>query len=347
MFDYKHYVPVLRWKQAEWMALQTIEPKYKKFLTPLLEFPPFKYGKFDKKIWDKALSDINTCWGNSPIFCDLDLLSNSPDLINILLEIENQSENLSLSIIFVTSINMPSTYQNALKDILKKDQRGIAIRLYPKDLVNRNLTFELNNIIDLLNINSEYVDLIIDHKLIDDLNIKRPTINTILPDLTEWRSLTFLSGAFPKDLTNFKPGQHLYPRFDWLAWVNELEMLKGLRLPYFGDYTIQHSFFYEPPRRANFSASIRYATIKDWVIMRGEGVFNNNSPGFAQYPANAQLLCERSEFCGRDFSIGDRYIYDMGNQLCNTTGSARTWLSAGINHHITFVVNQISNLVVF
>lgn len=346
MFDYKHYVPVLRWKQAEWIALKTIEPKYKKFLTPLLEFPPFKYGKLDKKIWDKALCDINTCWGNSPLFCDLKLLSNSPDLINILLEIEKQSRDLSLSIIFVTNLNMPSTYQNALKNILKNDKRGVAIRIYPKDLVNRNLISELDNIIDILNINSDYIDVIIDHKLIDNLNIKRPTINTILPDLSKWRSLTFLSGAFPKDLTNFKPGQHLYPRFDWSAWTNEIEMMKGLRLPRFGDYTIQHSFFSEPPSRANFSASIRYTTFEHWVIMRGEGVFNNNGPGFAQYPANAQLLCERNEFCGEGFSAGDKYIYDMGNGLYNTPGSARTWLSAGINHHITFVVNQISSLVV-
>ena len=60
MFDYKHYVPVLRWKQAEWKALEAIEKKYKKYLTPLLEFPPSKYSKINKKIWDKAISDINT-----------------------------------------------------------------------------------------------------------------------------------------------------------------------------------------------------------------------------------------------------------------------------------------------
>lgn len=77
--------------------------------------------------------------------------------------------------------------------------------------------------------------------------------------------------------------------------------------------------------------------------MRGEGVFNTNGPGFAQFPANAQLLCDRDEFYGASFSYGDQYIEEMGSQF-DKPGNAMTWLRAGINHHLTLVVNQVSNL---
>ncbi|MGP8201694.1 MAG: beta family protein [Limisphaerales bacterium] len=74
--------------------------------------------------------------------------------------------------------------------------------------------------------------------------------------------------------------------------------------------------------------------------MRGEGVHSEDGPGYAQWPAWALLLCERDEFCGPQFSFGDRYIHDMSQQMAKT-GTAKGWLAAGFNHHLTFVVQQI------
>ena len=45
--------------------------------------------------------------------------------------------------------------------------------------------------------------------------------------------------------------------------------------------------------------------------MRGEGVLNEDGPGYAQWPANAQLLCGREEFSGSAYPYGDRYIETM------------------------------------
>lgn len=79
------------------------------------------------------------------------------------------------------------------------------------------------------------------------------------------------------------------------------------------------------------------------MIMRGEGVFNDDGPGYAQWPANALLLSERAEFCGANFCYGDGYIAERSLQP-DKTGNPETWLRAGINHHMTFVVRQIANL---
>ena len=40
MFGTKHYVPILRWKQAEWLALAQLQAEDKRLLTPLVEITP-------------------------------------------------------------------------------------------------------------------------------------------------------------------------------------------------------------------------------------------------------------------------------------------------------------------
>lgn len=75
--------------------------------------------------------------------------------------------------------------------------------------------------------------------------------------------------------------------------------------------------------------------------MRGEGLLNKAGAGHAQYPANAQLLMERPEFCGRDFSFGDNYIYERPMKS-DQPGTPRNWVTVGVNHHLTFIVRQIA-----
>ena len=77
--------------------------------------------------------------------------------------------------------------------------------------------------------------------------------------------------------------------------------------------------------------------------MRGEGIRNDDGPGYAGYLGNAILLVGRPEYCGENFSAGDQYIKQMSAQT-KRTGSPETWIRAGINHHLTFVVRQIARL---
>ncbi len=167
-----------------------------------------------------------------------------------------------------------------------------------------------------------------------------------LQSMEKWRSFTVVAGALPKDLVDFSVGQHLVTRTEWRWWLAELtaHRTRRVRIPTFGDYTIQHHIFSEPQAGMNVSASIRYTTSDHWLVSRGEGLRNKNGPGYAQYPASAQLLCGQKEFCGPDFSYGDDYIFKMGSHQSLTPGSPETWLRAGINHHLTFVVRQIAQI---
>lgn len=358
MFNINHYVPVLRWKRAEEKALLELDNEVKSKLTPLIELIPRDFQcllKDDKtntdEIVDRKMKGIHTSWEERPFFLDIINLVpffESKNRFDIIDSIFKSSFKYNLKLIPVINLDSSKELFAKIKSFIKGTKNGLSIRLKLKDLKNPSLEYLLNQLIKYFGLNHSLIDLIIDFEFTNNIKQSLGSFFVDIPNLNEWRTLTITCGAFPKDLTGFSPGQHKHPRLDWGNWINQIYQSEffGLRKPTFGDYTIQHGKFYElPPGRLNYSASIRYTSNNYWVIMRGEGVFNDEGPGFSQWPANAQMLVRRSEFCGSNFSYGDQYIDETSKQRIKT-GSAETWLRAGINHHLTFVVNQITNLSV-
>jgi hypothetical protein len=171
----------------------------------------------------------------------------------------------------------------------------------------------------------------------------------VIERLGAYCTYTVVSGAFLQDLSEFeKNRQYTHDRADWLSWHNQVSAPNSrlVRKPTFGDYTILYPYLVPLPRFLNVSASIRYTSDEYWVIMRGEGLNNEDGPGRSQYPAQALLLRERDEFCGDEFSAGDRYLRELGQAIGQSKGSPESLIRAGVNHHITFVVKQISELFV-
>lgn len=203
----------------------------------------------------------------------------------------------------------------------------------------------MNKLISACGLQENSVDLIVDFQA-SNLDCSALLIKLKnVPSVSKWRSFTVVSGAFPKDLTNLALGHHEQPRSDWNFWKECLKSSDLIRKPSYGDYTIQHAHYYEPVPAANVSASVRYTSETYWLIMRGQGMRTEGSAGSAQYPAHAVTLSKRKEFSGENFCLGDAFIAEKAKDI-NTkkTGNATQWLMAGINHHISFVVNQISNL---
>ena len=334
-FKDSKYVPVLRWKRAERVGLRQLTAKVRGQITPLLELVP----SVDNTP-SKVSADIRSHWGFSPFFLDL---VNLPDLEkdDIVSKISDELRAAGLRAIPVTGFDQGTNYQKAISTIAANDRRGACIRLYPRNLLSSSLLADLEKLLAGLALNPDQVDLVADYQLLSDFAMPYTELCRRLPNLARWRTFTAISGAFSKDLTEYeKNGQYTRSREDWLFWQSQIAL--GLpRRPTYGDYSIQYAFYKEPPDRANVSASIRYTAEDCWVIMRGEGLFNESSPGNAQYAAHAQLLSEREEFCGADFSAGDRYIDNLSKGL-EGPGNPETLLRAGINHHITLVTDQLS-----
>ena len=348
MFDHRHYVPVLRWKRGEWRALKRVGEADRDLITPLLEFTPTDLGAngVDERLEEHAAT-MADCWGPRFALIDTALVPSSIQGArgrHPLLVFAEHAHSNQLGAVPVTGLDRDAGSRTAAREAARRLGTGAAIRLRRPDFIRPDLGGQVADLCEFLGLVPEQLDLILDYGRSDSSAPAFGTVLSRIPRLREWRTLTAISGAFPKDLSSFSVGEHDYPRADWIWWRDQVRPPHRLpRVPAYGDYTTQHAVFSEPPARANFSASIRYAAENHWVVMRGEGVFKDDGPGFAQWPANAQLLCDREEFCGAEFSAGDGYIFDTGQQI-EKTGNAETWLAAAVNHHLVFTARQIATL---
>ncbi len=362
MFDHKHYVPILRWKQAERVALKKLGSEDKAGMTPLVEVPPealevgsalgaASVGLGLCKVADEVLGS----WGDGKLFLDLGLVergiraSGGAHPVTALFD---AGRSLYPSFIPVTALGRDLAYQEAVGSVIALDELGMCLRLRGSELRRPGLADEILQLLGRFDLKYENVDLLVDYGVVADSPPNFTEACDLLPALARWRTFTVASGAFPKNLSAIRPpGEHVLTRRDWLAWRDQVTTQPLSRLPSFGDYAIQHPI-HDPPiyddGPPNISASIRYAAEDHWVIMRGEGIRNDDGPGPEQWPANAMLLRERPEFSGSSFSYGDRYIEEMADNMENgglpKNGNSTTWLRAGLNRHLTLTVRQIANL---
>lgn len=346
------YVPVLRWKRGEQYAVRELREEDKDNITPMIELVPSNFtakkikktGGIDNKLVD-CMDEVESYWGTSKCYIDLLHLGESlcTSARNHPLSILGATAlERKLPIVFVTGLRRHAHYQTAIRNIARSMKIGVSVRLTSMEVEDPRLGIMLDNLLTLYDLKPTEVDLIIDYQFVQRPEGRIERHYAQLPYLQLWRSFTMMLGAFPVDLSGLeKNRQHVLPRLDWQTWQHEVfSNSRLLRRPDYGDYTIQHPFFREPVPGANVSASIRYTSVADWVIMRGEGLRNPGGPGYRQYPAQALLLSERPEFCGAGFSYGDGYIAELSAHT-DGRGTPETLLRAGVNHHITYVVRQM------
>jgi hypothetical protein len=247
-----------------------------------------------------------------------------------------------MPMIMVTGLNRPTQYDYVIRQYNQKTKKGICLRLTANDLQDPFLHSKIGTLLSSYDLPFSYVDLLVDLKVIQQNALDFEELNRVIPKIDSWRTFTVTSGAFPKDLTEFEKNQeHETPRSDWEFWFNQVQRSGIKRIPSYGDYTIQHAIYYEPTPGSNPSASIRYTSENYWVIMRGEAIRGDYSPGHSQYWGHAIMLSNRPEYCGKDFSAGDKYISYIAGQR-EHPGTPRTWITAGINHHLVYTVKQIA-----
>lgn len=365
MVTINSYVPIVRWRPAERRAIEKLYPEDRSGITPLIEFimPPPKTDENDyKKILEdskgKFLRNLSgiakesiKCWRTDPIFVDVHLLDGDirAHALEQILSSTSNSEIFSIPVTYVIPImctEADATVRNIAVKFAKEGARGLCIRIDESHLQDQNFQNIIENFVKENELRVEYIDILIDLKIIDESKNPQSIIEWLsnIPHIEKWRSFILAGGSFPKDLSDFeKHGHYPIKRLDWNLWkeIAGNKLLK--RKPVFSDYTIQHPIHYGYILRANTSASIRYTNDDQWEIMRGEGLRNEKGAGFKQYPTQAQLLVQQPFFRGADYSFGDTYIAEKAKPKTETTGNPQTWLTAGINHHITLVARQIGN----
>lgn len=366
MFNENHYVPVLKWKRGERTALEKLDSSLKEILTPLIEIQPIpfdhKKGVFSKTL-DDHLSEVGkhvkTAWNvKKSLFVDVNVIYENEDFSEDTLQtgehpvefLFNDLEAQGIQAIPVTGILRHQAFHDAIKVINHDHRRGICLRLEESDLSDlKSLHRNIKAFLDFFEEEVKNIDIILDYKQILPQHEDTHINNIILllaqfPHLNEWRTITLTSTAYPKTLQKVPTNSNgTLPRTEWDVY-KKIRGLSLARHPAFGDYNITHPEFVNlDPRIINMAAGIRYTKESKYHIFRGIGVKNN---GFSQMVNICTDLVNDPCYCGSTFSFGDQEIYDCANSVRPTNGNAETWVTAGINHHLTLVARDISILPV-
>lgn len=365
-FSFRHYVPVLRGKAAEFDALDQLPESVKDKMTPLIEIPSKEFNPDDPKTPEKVnakfkeyIARVASSRGERRLFLDLQHLDPLVRGLGNQHPVEVMWREAELVCLFpptptpVVALDSPFDYRVAVRNVLADSnadpQTGVCLRLKNKHLAYPQLQNAIDHFFEFFNLGPESVDLVFDFELVDSCGFNLAALCAALPYLQQWRTFTTIGGSFPVDLREFDVGEHNYPRWEWRRYCQQIGQGTPLpRRPSFGDYTIQHPVYIEPVDGARPSASVRYTWEQDTLIMRGESLSKDGGAGHKQYPAHAVMLCARDEFYGQHYSFGDKYVFDIAEDFEELmqrekggTGGPQQWLAAGINHHLTVVSDQL------
>ena len=360
MFSSKHYVPILKWKRAEQSALKVLEDKHKNRITPLLQFvmPKGKaedqretiIAKFEEQL-PKIPEKVIEVWGKTPVFIDISLLYTIPLKVKALALISQGGHDLGGIFVPTVYLNDEVNIKETAYGLAKKNKCGLCLRLICPDFIDlKKLNQDVSNFLLSSKLEEKDIDLLVDIKEAEsngDKCSKYLELAQNLPGLLKWRTFSFASGSFPEDLSACKfDEENLIQRNDWISWKGYVTGKTLKRKPAFADYVIQHPVYKESSQFHPPTTSIKYTLENEWLILKGK------KHKFEIYLANAKLLSKDKRFYGESFSYGDKYValkaqyFDvyMKNKKAGGTGSTETWITAGINHHLVLVANQVSNL---
>ncbi len=363
MTNIKPYIPILRWRPAEMAAVQKLFPKDRKNITPLIEFimPPPKTDKDDykkilensrevflKRMPEVAEQVVKYC-GRATIFVDVHLIDGDirASTLEQILSSTSRLDLFSIPVIYIIPITSTdadmATRKIAIKHA-KEKKIGLCIRIDGSHFSDEKLSNHILKFIEDSDLQIENIDILLDLKIINENTTPKSVVEKLLriPQINEWRSIILSGGSFPEDLSDFEKHSHnKIDRLDMKLWKDVIKNKNLKRKPIYSDYTIQHPIHHGHILGANTSASIRYTNDKQWEIWRGEGLKNKKGAGHKQYPAHAQLIVKRESFKGSAYSYGDGYIVERAKPDNKNTGNPTTWLTVGINHHITLTSRQI------
>ena len=350
------YVPILKWRQGEYLALDQLHPNVKDKVIPLIEIPPIEWD-FEQKKEAKTIDEhlkpfanrLVKKWKYRTAYLDLKFIDSTirmKDGTHPLVYVFRNARKINQKVIPVVGLHRNQTYLRAVKETVQIDCNGVCIRLKFRDIAKPNIELIVNSLVNYLEIEIEDVDLVID---LETPNFKplNKFVGAIrnavkkLPQVELARSFTIAATNFPNSMGELTRGVNFIDRFEWLFYLAYCSKIKNERKPRFGDYAIAHpSLLQLDMRIITPSASLRYATDNAWWIYKGVNIRKN---GLGQYRNICQKLVASAHFMGESYSIGDKYIADCSASAAST-GNLTVWRRVGTNHHITKVVKDCATV---
>lgn len=343
MIPQNKYVPLLKCKAGEFVALNKLPDSLKDEIVPVADLVANPQKKWEDHI--KSLISYVRTWNSDRLLYldgymiqDIDKLVHKKKYMEFIFDELRKTKHNAIPVVS----NISSTeYIKQINSIMEKDKKGVCLRIFCNR--QKDINDEIEGILPRINANINQIDLLIDLRSLENLRVEeifewQRILLTNLSSIKKWRSLVIAGGNFPIDLTELKADQiHIIQRKHWLSWIQLFNNKDIERYPAYSDYGISHPQMSDVGGIPNASASIRYTHENDYYVYRGRGTRQYH---YEQFFDISEALLNSDEYYGENHCGGDRFINVCGTEK-EKTGSLTTWRWVGTCHHITVVVNQL------
>jgi len=330
------YMPVLKWKQGEQLALTALDPGTRGAILPLIELRSYK-TPFTAQ---QCLAPLSTCWNTLALFDCADpkgLLSSWR--LGTFDGIVAAAAGNAAALIPVVNLDDP-----AFADLKRIKQLGTCLQ-------GVALRIRVANIHSLpaghLLAKAAYAQTkwVVRNVVVDLCTTPTLGPQEIVYLIRELTSLSaqgydvhLISGAYPDGYKGLATGINVVPRADWKLWSS---LRANHRLPTtvgYGDYTVVAPTWLDRSGGGGVPTAYRYADTNDWLIYKGTSSIGSESFSISTllviHPAFRGATC-----CATDRVIIQRAAAGQPTKAVGP-GGATQHIAEGIAHHITLVTKE-------
>lgn len=353
------YLPILKSKEGEFIALSKLDTFSRKHICPLFEVSKLEYDSESKKkhktieehLYSFCEKKFIKRWFSENSFIDTILLdgqqANGVTCLEYIFQQIVDTVLMPVVPMPVAHLNDSLQFRTGMIKVIKTYRVSeIGVRIQIEDAMDIHLAEKLDNLLRDLGISYQNSHMIFDLANSDYAEYESFAEGIIsllesFPQLENWKSFTICGGAFPRsDL--LKKGENKIVRLDWKLFKlveRGIRQSENSRKINYGDYSIVSPGQFEfDPKKMKRSANIRYTFGEYWLVLKGSAL--SKPKDFEQYFTQAGEICESAHYLGDSYSQGDTHI-----KLCQlrkvTAGSPTIWNWVGNNHHFTKVIADL------
>lgn len=278
---------------------------------------------------------------------ELDVVFRLPGAVHPLSAAAAALDDAGTQVIPVTGLHRDATHREVVLQIRKLNPQGrLGIRLDATDVSTATLTHKrVLGFLATEEIKTEQAYLLLDLQCLHGQDKK--TVVALVTRLLKlvqcktWAGIIVGGYGIPDQLrTALSTNERTYlPRIEQRAFREVAAHDWGSPF-WFCDYTVVSPAVVELDWKLIhrvMTPRALYTLDESWFVVRGSA-FSSHQDGFGQYYAIADEIVALDEFSGADYSAGDKYIWERA-QREGTPGRPASWITACVNHHITFTAS--------
>lgn len=331
-----NYYPILKWKKGEQNALKNLQVNFQNFY-PIIEIN-------EECSPSDFFALLETCF-TTPIFFDINKFN--VEYINHFINYASLNNIAAYPILYFDDI-MNNT-------ICPPDKFSVKIPI-PVDF--EGPSFEAILAI-LSSVQKHHMNLILDAGQVLDSRTANNTfdsyyraISNNIDALSKFANIIICLTSFPEQL-NIKSGEDMsYKRYDILIFRKLIEIFSASKLKekiHYSDYGVTKftgSGLDFSKMRYSILPKVKYTTKTHYIVKKGEKDRINNISTRSYIDISKEIV-NSSYFFGEKFSYGDKCIYEKATTVNAKPGNSTQWVTYCANHHLTVLMEQLSNLFDF